>query len=393
MKVEEYISDAVLDSIVIEDQLILDLYRTKEFKRLSRLNHLGLTSFLYPAATQTRLCHSLGVYELARRALIVIDKQLPNLNEKTKLAIKAAALLHDLGHGPMSHLFEMISPIKHEILSIRIIASEMTEVGQVLKKYPQTIRTQIIEILEGRHQQPWINQLISSQIDVDRLDYLIRDTYQIGKMNGLIDWAWLLRNIRIIDNQLTFNQKALATVETIILARYHMNQKVYKHPKAKAFSMLYKWFFNRLHYLFINNKLKLDSSLLSYLFGEDIPLEQFFLMDDSFFYQLIKDVLLFENDEIILKIATALLNQKLPKIYYDEQTINHLEKSALKENRKYTWEIIDYKVAFQDYFNKIESQALIYTTDQKVERISNFSTIFSEVATKKSKKYLGVELQ
>jgi len=144
----KHITDSVHGGILIEDQFILDLIKTKEFKRLSRISHLGTTYMLYPMATHKRSEHSLGVYELARRAL---EKLKPEITQTTRRAILSAALLHDTGHGPLSHSFEKVSPVPHEEYTTRIMSGD-SEVSEVYAKYDSESQKQAIQILEGKHE-------------------------------------------------------------------------------------------------------------------------------------------------------------------------------------------------------------------------------------------------
>ena len=122
-------SDPVHGAVIIEDQLILELIDTKEFNRLKKVNQLGMTHYIYPGATHNRFSHSLGTYEIARK---VLNRLKVDMTENTRLSILAACLLHDIGHGPMSHLFESVSPIHHEHYTIKLITDPKSEIKSVL---------------------------------------------------------------------------------------------------------------------------------------------------------------------------------------------------------------------------------------------------------------------
>jgi HD superfamily phosphohydrolase len=151
MKEIKYIADSILGGITIDDDLIYELYKTKELKRLSRVNHLGIVHFLYPMAMHFRFEHSLGVYELTRRAIHNLEKNGGEIDLLTKRTVMAAGLLHDLGHGPFSHLFEDVSPIHHEEYSTQIIADPNTEVYKAFEKIEPAAREGVIQILNGEH--------------------------------------------------------------------------------------------------------------------------------------------------------------------------------------------------------------------------------------------------
>jgi HD superfamily phosphohydrolase len=174
------IADPVLGTVKIEDELIAKLLNTKEFRRLNNVSQLGLTSFLYPSATHTRLSHSLGTYELTRRLLM----RLKDVDDELSLSLMIAALLHDLGHGPMSHLFELIHDVSHEEYTIMLIEDDESEISKILDEYPR-IKENVINIINKTHKEKFANQIISSQVDVDRLDYLLRDSYFCGTSYGI----------------------------------------------------------------------------------------------------------------------------------------------------------------------------------------------------------------
>jgi len=126
-------SDPIHGAVIIEDQLILDLIDTKEFNRLKKVNQLGMTHYIYPGATHNRFSHSLGTYEIARKVLNTLKIDMP---VNSRLSILAACLLHDIGHGPMSHLFESVSPIHHEAYTIKLITDPKSEIKAILDKHP-----------------------------------------------------------------------------------------------------------------------------------------------------------------------------------------------------------------------------------------------------------------
>jgi HD superfamily phosphohydrolase len=184
-----YITDNVLKNITFEEQFLIKLFNTKEFKRLGRINQLGLTNFLFPGATHTRLAHSLGAYQLAKKFLnkFIIQDQI-KIDQLTYKSTLAAALLHDIGHGPFSHLFEKISNINHEKYSLLIINDKDSEINKVLNEENEKLVENVSLILKGKYHLEWVNQLISSEIDVDRLDYLLRDSYHVGLDYGKIEY-------------------------------------------------------------------------------------------------------------------------------------------------------------------------------------------------------------
>ncbi len=372
----KYIADPSLGSITIEDQLILELVKTKEFNRLTRILHLGTAHLLFPGATHNRFIHSLGVYELARISLRHIQKTNP-ISDDTYQAILAAALLHDIGHGPLSHVFEKFSVTNHEEQSIKIILSDETEVGQILLKKPE-IRKQIVQIIEGKHPLNWASQLISSEIDVDRLDYLLRDSLMTGTNYGRIDWRWLIENITIVDNKLTFYEKGVQAVESLILARYYMNRVCYHNTKVEGYSELFVWIINR--FIQLHNEGKLKGNYLDFMPILDkkvLTVQQFQKLDDYFINKIFVDEKELENDPILNKLIDSYFNRRHPKIITDKKEIEKIKKSYDPKLENITWSIVKQPVDFPQYLADGLSEALIYTHNQKIITIKQASTIFN----------------
>ncbi len=372
----KYIADPSLGSITIEDQLILDLVKTKEFNRLSRILHLGTAHLLFPGATHNRFIHSLGVYELARISLNHIQKN-NSIPPKTYQAVLAAALLHDIGHGPLSHVFEKLSPINHEEQSIKIILSKETEVGKVFSKHPQ-IQKETAQIIEGKHPLTWANQLISSEIDVDRLDYLLRDSLLTGTNYGRIDWRWLIENITIVDNKLTFYEKGIQAVEALILARYHMNQVCYHNTKVEGYSELFVWIINRFMQLHKENKLKgTYSDFIPILEKKLLTVQQFQKIDDDFINNIFAEEKEIENDPILNKLIDAYFNRRHPQIIIDVKEIEQIRKNYDPKLENITWSIVKQPTNFPQYLADGLSEALIYTHNHEIIPIKKVSTIFN----------------
>lgn len=173
------------------DQWLLDLIDTREVQRLRRIHQLGVSNFTYPGADHSRFCHTLGVLHLMQQAwrrVESLEDKGPSV-ERARHLLLAAAILHDVGHGPFSHLFEPALGIDHEQWSCDIIRSPDTEVGQVLKRHDIPI-DDVIALIEkdNRGRPPWQKTLLSSELDVDRLDYLRRDSYFTGSGYGHYDW-------------------------------------------------------------------------------------------------------------------------------------------------------------------------------------------------------------
>ncbi len=384
------IADSILNGITIEDDLILELYSAKELRRLARINHLGIVHFVYPMAKHYRFEHSLGVYELTRRLL---GKLNPDVEISTRRAVLAAALLHDLGHGPYSHLFELISPKEHEEYSIDIIRDENTDVYKAFEKIEPTAREQVVQILKGEHPISWCNQIVSSEIDMDRLDYLLRDSQSTGAAYGQIDWRWLLKNARIWNDKLVFKETALTVIESMLLGRYHMNIAVYWNPKNVANQIVFKGWFKRMMYLKKNNLLKGTYRYLDAILSErEMTVEEFLKVDDS----IVNSAIMYsteEDDEIIRTIAEKFLAQELPDVKYENDEIEAMLRDEDPNLKGQTWDVIEIAMDFGSYQKKSAKSAIILTANNEEKIATEYSTVINlNQENNKRVKRIGVKV-
>ena len=232
------------------DGWLIDLINSREVQRLRRIHQLGVSNFTYPGADHTRFAHSLGVTHLMKGVL----EHLERASDKEKVraarsALLATALLHDVGHGPFSHLFEPCLGINHEQWSIAVILDEDSEVNKVLKRQAAYLPAHVADLLDPKNTQhpAWQRALMSSQLDVDRLDYLRRDSLCTGAGYGHFDWHRLLTTIQFYDNDsdLIWPEKSALAIEEYIFARYYMYQNVYLHKTTRGFEQLLQTMWNR----------------------------------------------------------------------------------------------------------------------------------------------------
>ncbi len=316
--------DSVLGYIEVTDEVIWKLIDTKEFQRLRRIRHLGGVSYVFHCAEHSRFSHSLGVYEITRRLLENVEGI--NLSDYERLLVLCSALLHDLGHGPLSHAFESVSSIHHEELSIRII-KENSEVNNVLNSFDSKLINDICEVLNKTHKNELIISIISSQIDADRLDYLLRDSFNTGVVYGITDLKRLFRTAKVIDNQICFKKSALKELEIYLLGRICMYENVYFHPTGRSFELLFQNALSRyLDLKRVNFRFKHKYTYLDCLSDSNISLEEFQGLDDYTIFHYMK---LFENeDDLILNdLSIRFVNRKLYKHieYFDEGDIASLQ--------------------------------------------------------------------
>ena len=232
------------------DGWLVDLINCREVQRLRRIHQLGISNFTYPGADHTRFAHSLGVTHL----MLLVLQHLERVSDAEKIkkarqALLATALLHDVGHGPFSHLFEPCLGINHEQWSIAVIRDENSRVHRILKGQDIYLPNHVADLIDSDDTKhpAWQRALMSSQLDVDRLDYLRRDSLFTGAGYGHFDWHRLLTTIEFDkgDTDLVWPAKSAVAIEEYIFARYYMYQSVYLHKTTRGFEQLIQAMWNR----------------------------------------------------------------------------------------------------------------------------------------------------
>jgi uncharacterized protein len=218
-----------------EEELLVRLVDTAEFQRLRRVRQLGLAAFAYQGAEHSRFSHSLGALHLVSRIL----EKLENKNEISdfdRLTVRAAALLHDIGHGAFSHVMENVLGFHHEDFTVKAVLSEETEVGRVLRSFSAELPERVASVIRGDFKPVALAQLVSSQLDVDRMDYLLRDSLMTGVKYGIYDLEWIIKTLKIDREQdrIYVAAQGLFAVEDYLQARYYMFRQVYFHRTLRS---------------------------------------------------------------------------------------------------------------------------------------------------------------
>lgn len=339
MNKETVFRDPVLNSVVVKDQVILDLIGTTEFQRLRRIKQLGSANAVFHGAEHSRFSHSLGVYEIARR----FEEHLTEFhatkepgdglwNPDERLVLLAAALLHDLGHGPYSHTFEHIFGTNHEDYTQMIITEPGTEINAVLSGFDPELPTKVAAVINKTYANKQVVQLISSQIDADRMDYLLRDAYYTGATYGEFDLSRITRIIRPYEHGIAFEEKGLYAIEDYVVSRYQMYVQVYFHPVARSLETILTKLLERAKVLFEQdvNDSRIDkqfvSPALQAVFEKrgDIPVSEYLKLDDSV---MLADInrWRFSADAVLADLATRFLDRKpLKSIEMTDKTRNLL---------------------------------------------------------------------
>ncbi|KGA96101.1 hypothetical protein AJ85_13935 [Alkalihalobacillus alcalophilus ATCC 27647 = CGMCC 1.3604] len=308
---EKVFKDPVHRYIHVRDELIWELIGTREFQRLRRVKQLGTTYITFHGAEHTRFNHSLGVYEITRRILDVFEGR-PHWDEKERLLTLAAALLHDIGHGPFSHAFEKIFGTDHEEWTRRIILGD-SEVNHTLRKVDDSFPQAVSEVIEKTYKNKLVTSIISSQIDADRMDYLLRDAYYTGVSYGHFDMERILRVMRPMEDQVVIKQSGMHAVEDYIMSRYQMYWQVYFHPVSRSAEVIINKIFKRVKDLYQQGyEFKQKPNHFYSFFHEKVSLEDYLRLDEAitlYYFEVWQD----EDDRILSDLCVRFLNRKLFK--------------------------------------------------------------------------------
>lgn len=317
------IRDPIYSYIQVDYQIIWDLLSTFEMQRLRRILQLAGTNYVFPSCEHTRFVHSLGVYEVARKIITTVEDIKNSLNEEEKVQVLCAALLHDLGHGPYSHCFENFHEVSHEEYTKLIILSEESEINRVLRKYNENLPKLISSIIDHSHPNPLSYQLISSQIDADRMDYLLRDAYMSGTPYGSFDVNRIMRIMKVKDHNIVFKKSGVSAIENYIMGRYHMYEQVYYHPVSTCVEIIFSSFLRRMKELYLANyQFKFDiSTIIPFFSDEIVNVKDYVLLDDVVVNYYLKEATK-EDDKILSDLACRIVYRRL----FDYQILNNEEE-------------------------------------------------------------------
>ena len=335
------INDPVYGFITLDSDILYDIISHPYFLRLQRIKQLGLSYLVYPGAVHNRFSHTLGATYLMGLAIDVLKCKNVEITDHEALAAKIAILLHDIGHGPFSHSLEhtLITDIAHEDISKMFMKKMNKEFGGALDT--------AIAIFDNSYHKHFLHQLVSSQLDVDRLDYLARDSFFTGVSEGIIGTERIINMLNVNNDNLVVDEKGIYSIEKFIISRRLMYWQVYLHKTVISADCIMISALKRAKYLLQNGgeiecskPLKLflanDYTYSEFENNDDI-LEQFSLLDD---YDVISAVKAwkYSSDFILAKLSQKLIDRKLNRIYisdkeFEQCTIdNCIEQIAEKYN-------------------------------------------------------------
>ncbi len=300
------INDPVYGFIKIPYDVVYDLIEHPLFQRLRRIRQLGLTFFVYPGANHTRFQHAVGAMHLMSLAIEVIRSKGHHITEEEARAVTIAILLHDIGHGPFSHSLEqsLIKGITHESIGLSLMEQLNEEFGNSLSL--------AIEIFRNRYHKKFLHQLVSSQLDMDRLDYLKRDSFFTGVTEGVIGSDRIIKMLNVQDDQLVVDEKGIYSIEKFLIARRLMYWQVYLHRTVVGSEQLLVMMLRRAEALTAGGEtLFATPALASFLEpGHEISLEQFARLDDTDILASAKQWCN-HSDPVLSMLADGLVNRRL----------------------------------------------------------------------------------
>lgn len=357
IKQYKIINDPVHGFINIPQDLILDIIQHPYFQRLKDIRQLGLTNLVYPGACHSRLNHALGAMHLMKEAINSIRSKGTFISDEDELQAMAAILLHDVGHGPFSHALEnnILQGVSHEEITLALMREMNKQMGGRLGG--------AIEIFTGKHKQRFLHQLVSSQLDVDRLDYLRRDSFFSGVAEGMIGHERIIKMMTVHENDLVIEEKGIYSVEKFLISRRLMYWQVYLHKTVIAAEQLLIEILHRARELSLNNIILPGSPSLLFFLRNSIAassltssdvLQKFTGLDDTDVMSAIKQWQYCE-DKVLSLLCKMLTERKLPKIVlsaepFDGTTFENVKRETAARGME--WEIIPYFVKTGEVENR-----------------------------------------
>jgi HD superfamily phosphohydrolase len=332
-------NDPVYGFVSVPSDLIYDLIEHPFFQRLRRIKQLGMAEYVYPGALHTRFHHALGAMHLMGQALQVLQSKGHHLSDAEIEAAQIAILLHDIGHGPFSHVLEytILNDVHHEHISALLMEKLNQQFGGQLNL--------AIEMFNGTYQREFFHQLISSQLDMDRMDYLNRDCFFTGVAEGTIGVDRIIKMLNVVDNQLVVEEKGVLSVENFLNARRLMYWQVYLHKTSICTEVMLIQIISRAREIIKNGQKLFVTPSFSLFLEEQISLEAFqtnekYLqafteIDDYDIWACVK-TWQHHSDKILATICKDLLNRKLYKVKIsnfpiEDSFINHLKAALLEK--------------------------------------------------------------
>lgn len=357
---KKIVNDPVYGFISIPDEFIFDLIEHSYFQRLRRIMQLGMSHLVYPGAIHTRFNHVMGAMHLMNQAVAVIRRKGHEITPSEERAVLIAILLHDIGHGPFSHALEydIVNGVSHEKISEFFLQRLSKEFGDDLQH--------ALLIFRNKHSKPFLHQLVSSQLDMDRLDYLNRDSFYTGVSEGVIGSDRLIEMLDVVGGNLVLEEKGIYSVEKFIVARRLMYWQVYMHKTVVAAEFMLIHALRRAKQLAVKGEELFGSPSLQFFLSNDIRtedfenrpevLDHFANLDD---YDILGALKVWKDhpDKVLSMLATRLVNRELFKIEISSEPFSPDRIALEKEMAKQHFNLTDQEVEFFVYSDILSNNA------------------------------------
>lgn len=377
MSKRKVFNDPVHGFISVPHNFLFEIIEHPYFQRLRRIKQLALTDYVYPGALHTRFHHALGAFHLMGKAIYTLRQKGVEINEDEENGALAAILLHDIGHGPFSHTLErcIIQNISHEHIS-NIYMDELNQ--QFSGKLDLAI-----QIFKNQYHKKFLYELVSSQLDVDRLDYLTRDSFFTGVSEGVINYNRIIDMMDVKDGHLVIEAKGIYSIEKFLTSRRLMYWQVYLHKTVVCVEEMLIKIFERARELVQNGKSLKMSDSLAYFLENNIdkssfvdnkkPLEQFSLLDD---FDIIAAVKNWTNhsDFILSHLSKSIIERKLFKIKVLESAPDKIQIDELKENVNAFYHLEDKALDYLVFSNKMTNY-MYHPKQSKINILQKNGTI------------------
>ncbi|MCQ2345460.1 MAG: HD domain-containing protein [Paludibacteraceae bacterium] len=402
------INDPVFGFLSIPNELIFDVLEHPYVQRLGRIRQLGLSNYVYPGAMHTRFLHSIGAMHLMQEGLASLRQKGVNISENEETAAEIAILLHDIGHGPFSHVLEhtLVEGITHEEISLLMMQQINIDLSSETdcQLWEHRPLDEAIAIFKDEYSRHFLHQLISSQLDVDRMDYLCRDSFFTGVQEGRVASERLLKMLNVVDDKLVVELKGIYSVEKFLVARRLMYWQVYLHKTSVAAEQLLIKILSRAKELAAAGVELFCSPALHYFLYHHITereftlgseaVRQYALLDDSDVLCAIKAWMSAE-DKVLRLLSTAFTNRQLYKGRLLTEPLNEEEKRMMRcyytdklgiNEKDADYFFVEHILTSNTYSEKDDSIDILYN-DGTVRDIASASEILDlKALTRKPKK-------
>lgn len=393
------INDPLYGFIDIPDGLLLDIVKHPLMQRLTRINQLGMASVVYPGARHSRFLHSIGAFHLTGQAIMSLQQKGHFIFDSEAEAVEAAILMHDIGHGPFSHVLEhtIISGISHEDISLLMMEQINRDLNNQLGL--------AISIFKDNYPKRFLHQLISSQLDMDRLDYLRRDAFFTGVSEGNIGSARIIAMLDMLDDNLVVNYKGINPIENYLISRRTMYWQVYLHKTVVGYEKMLVSLLSRAKYLTAMGGDVFAPPALSYFLRNDVDAEWFATHDEAFLmYQMLDDndimsaikVWATGEDKILSTLATNILTRRLFKVEVFDEPVSqeYVDVIARSISKKMgipmedTHYLVSVNAIQKDTYDISDNSITIVMKDGTTKDIAEASEILNvQTLAKKNRKY------